>query len=60
LALTGSWRLAAFVEELKHDYRWDIRASYIAAPTPISPGRHIAEYYLSDDARAAAEVINNG
>lgn len=59
LALTGSWRLAAFVEELKNDYGWDIRASYIAAPSPVSPQRYIAEYRLSDEARAAAEVITN-
>ena len=44
--LTGSWRLAAVVFELK-GLNWPILAIRISAPSPSRPNRKIAPYFMS-------------
>jgi hypothetical protein len=54
---TGSWRLGAYVFELRL-LGWPVDAQYIAAPTPSCPDRAIALYALDAPARATtAEIL---
>lgn len=52
-ALSFSWRLAAVVCDLR-DLGWPVESLEVAAPTPATPDRRIAEYLLSTDIRAQA------
>lgn len=49
-AVTGSWRLAAYVRELRA-LGWPVLSREVSRPIPENPNRHIAAYWLSDDAR---------
>lgn len=43
--MTGSWRLAASVHELK-DLGWPIQSSFVPAPPSASRNRYMARYWL--------------
>lgn len=47
---TGSWRLAAYVNDLKV-LGWPIQSAEVLRPIPENPHRHIALYWLADDVR---------
>ena len=45
-ALSGSWRLAAHVGELRKDHGWPVQTRDVLAPSAAHPGRTIARYWL--------------
>ncbi len=47
-AVTGSWRLAAYVRELRA-LGWPVLSHEVSRPIPENPNRHVATYWLSDD-----------
>lgn len=49
---TGSWRLAAYVRELRA-LGWPIQATEVLRPIPENTRRHVAAYWLTDDALRA-------
>ena len=57
IALTDSWRLAAYVETLRKKLGWPILASNVAAPCEASPNRTIAVYKLAQRAHAIATEV---
>lgn len=46
---TGSWRLAAHVGRLVHEFGWPVQSTEVPAPTRRCPGRVIARYWLKQD-----------
>ena len=49
-AATGSWRMAACVERLRHRHDWPVLTAEIPAPTRRRPGRVIGLYSMRSDA----------
>lgn len=56
---TGSWRLAAYVNELR-GLGWPVQSTEVPRPTADNPHRHIAIYWLSDEAMHAAQGGQHG
>jgi hypothetical protein len=54
--VTQSWRLAAYVRELRAG-GWPIEATETPAPIPENERRHIACYRMRDDALAAFRAV---
>lgn len=58
---TGSWRLAAHVGRLVHEYAWPVQGSDIPAPTADCPGRTISRYWLkTEDVQRARVALRFG
>lgn len=45
-AITRSWRLGAYIEELRNDHNWPVDTIEIEAPTAHRPDRIIAMYVM--------------
>lgn len=59
--LAGSWRLAAHVGKLVHDFGWPVQTREVSAPTARCPGRVIARYWLQqDDVMRARVALRDG
>lgn len=60
--LAGSWRLAAHVGKLVHDFGWPVQTREVSAPTERCPNRVIARYWLqqSDVMRARVALRDGG
>ncbi|NRT55896.1 hypothetical protein [Sphaerotilus uruguayifluvii] len=53
---TGSWRLAAHVGRLVHEFGWPVQSTEVLAPSRACPGRTIARYWLKQDDVQRARV----
>ena len=53
---TGSWRLAAHVGRLVHEFGWPVQSTEVPAPSGACPGRTIARYWLKQDDVQRARV----
>ncbi|WP_338416383.1 hypothetical protein [uncultured Sphaerotilus sp.] len=60
-ALSGSWRLAAHVDDLRKLHGWPVQTRDVLAATEAHPGRTIARYWLpADDVMRARVALRAG